>query len=110
LANSKIAELQKENNDLRQLVIQLSKIIIRNVVDQRGVLDIRSEEAAPRLLVAMRPDEISPLLRELSLHCAHASRECRDDRTAQELEGLSVELADTAQKLEAQLLARRSDE
>jgi hypothetical protein len=110
LKKSKTAALQKENNDLRQLVIQLGKVIIRNVVDQRGVLDIHSKEAAPRLLVATTPDEICPLLREVSLHCAQASRESRDDRIAQELEGLSVELADAAQKLETQFLALRSDE
>ena len=110
MANSKIAELQKENNDLRQLVIQLGKIIIRNVVDHRGVLDIRSKEATQRLLVTMTPHEIAPLLREVSLHCAHVSRDCRDDRTAQELEGLSVELADSAQNLETLFLAPRSDE
>jgi hypothetical protein len=110
LANSKIAELQREINDLRQLVIKLSKIIIRNVVDQRGILDNRSKEAAQLLLVAMTPDEIAPLLRDVSLHRAHASRECGDDHAAQELEGLSVELADAAQNLEALFLAPRSDE
>ncbi len=102
MANSKIAELQKENNDLRRFVIQLSKIIISNVVEQRGALDIRGKEAAPRLLVAMSPDELAPLLREVSLYCAHASRDSLDDRAAQELESLSVELADEAQKLENQ--------
>jgi hypothetical protein len=101
VTNSKIAELQKENNDLRHLVIQLSKLLVRIVVAQRGVLDICSKEAAQRLLEAMSPDEIAPLLREVSLHCAHASRDCLDDRPAQELEDLSVELADEAQKLEA---------
>ena len=101
MANSKIAELQKENNDLRQLVIQLGQIIFRNVVDRTGISVIHSEEAAPRLLVAMPPDEIAPLLREVSLHCVHACRDRRNDCSAQELEALSIELADEAQKLEA---------
>jgi hypothetical protein len=109
VVHSKIAELGRENSGLRHLVIQLSKIIIRNVVDQRGVLDVRTKEAAQRLLVATMPDEVAPLLREVSLHCAHASRDCFDDRTARELEGLSVELADAAQNVETLFLAPRSD-
>jgi hypothetical protein len=107
VVNSKTEKLEKENNNLRQLVIQLSKIIIRNVVDERGVLDSRSKEATRRLLIAITPDEIAPLLREVSLHCVHASREALDDRVAQELEGLSVELADAAQNLQTVSLAPR---
>jgi hypothetical protein len=109
VARSKIAELRKENSGLRDLVIQLSKIIIRNILDQRGVLDISSKEAIQGLLVTMTLDEIAPLLREVSLHCAHASRDSLEGRTAQELEDLSVELADAAQNLETLFPASRSD-
>jgi hypothetical protein len=54
------------------------------------------------------PDEIVPLLRELSLQCAHVCRDGLDDRVAQELENLSIVLADEAQKLQSLLLISRS--
>jgi hypothetical protein len=107
VANSQIADLHKENNDLRQLVIQLSRIVMRIVVAQRDVLNISSKEVARLLLEAMSPAEIASLFREVSLHCMQASRDCVDGRAAQELEGLSVELADEAQRLE--ILRQRSD-
>jgi hypothetical protein len=108
VAQSKIAELRSENSGLRRLVIHLSKMIIRDIADQGGVSGLRSKEVAPRLLVAIMPDEVVPLLREASLYCAHASRDSLDGRTAQELEGISVELADAAQNLETLFLAPKS--
>lgn len=102
--------MRRENRGLRALVVQLSKVIIRNIVDQRGILDTPSKEAVQQLLVTMTPNEVAPLLREVSLHCAHASRDSLEDRTARELEVLSVELSDAAQNLESLFLAHRSDE
>jgi hypothetical protein len=40
-----MAELQKENDDLRLLIVRLSKIILKNVVEQREFLEIYSSGA-----------------------------------------------------------------
>ena len=101
MAKSKITELRKEISDLRQLAIQLGQVIFRNIIDRGGVSNIRGEETAPRLLVAIPIGEIAALLREVSLHCIHASRDLRGEGAALEFEALGVELADEAQKLEA---------
>jgi hypothetical protein len=44
-----------------------------------------------------------PRLRELALLCAHISRESAAGEIAQEMESLSIELADTAQQVAAVL-------
>ena len=106
MPHSEVAELQKENGSLRQLVIKLSKVIVRDIADQKRIFGPRSNLFAPRLLLTVMPNELAPLLREASLHCAHASRDCADVHTAQELEGMSVELADVAQNLETPSVPR----
>jgi hypothetical protein len=109
VANSTITELQQEADGLRRLVIRLSTIIVESIVEQADVAGIR-KDAAPRLLLAISPDEIAPLLREVSLYCARARRTAPDAAAAQELEDLSTQLADEAQRLETLFLASRPDE
>jgi hypothetical protein len=98
--DSTITQLRKENEDLRQLVLQLSKIVIRSLMDY-------GRDMPPP--AAMSPTEIVPHLRELAIRCAHLSRESADRRSAQELESVSVELADAAERLAAVFAIGRSE-
>jgi hypothetical protein len=104
------AQLRKENDDLRDLIVDLSKIILRNVVEQKVLPKVPSKEVASLLSQTMSPTEIVPRLREVAIHCAHVSRECADSRTAQELESLSVELADAAERLEGIFVTPPADQ
>jgi hypothetical protein len=106
VANSTIAELQQEADGLRRLVIRLSTIIVESIIEQAGATGI-PKDAGPRLLVAISPGEIAPLLREVSMYCARAHRVASDATAARELEDLSAQLADEAQRLET--LASRPD-
>lgn len=95
-----IAELRQENKDMCLLVIRLSTIILRNVVEQRELIGIRDGEIAQRLLVAVTPVEIVARLREVSMRCIQLSVGCPDSQAARELEHLGVELATEAKTLE----------
>lgn len=103
MTNSKVAELRKKNDDLRQLVIRLSTIILKNVVEQRELLGIHISETAPGLLAAMTPVAIVDRLREISMRCRELSLDCCDIDAVRALEGLSVELAIEAESLEVLL-------
>jgi hypothetical protein len=46
------------------------------------------------------PHRIAERLRQIAIKCAHLSDNCADKNTANELEGVSAELAQTAQKLD----------
>ena len=107
---STIAELQRKNDDLRQLVIKLSTIILRNVVEQRELVGIRDDEVAPRLLASTTPLAVVARLREVSMRCSELSLDCRDSASAHTLEGLSVELAAEAESLEVLLKIPGADE
>jgi hypothetical protein len=100
MENSALAELQKENDDLRQLVIRLGTIILRNAIEQRELISTRSSELAPRLLAAMTPVCVIGRLREISLRCSQLSRDSGDGDAARALEDLGVALANEAQALE----------
>lgn len=106
-ANAENAELKEKNRNLRQLVIRLSTIILRNVVEQRELVGIHGNEIAPRLLVAMTPVGIAARLREVSMRCSELSRDSRNGDAARTLEELSVELANEAESLE--VLLKRAD-
>jgi hypothetical protein len=103
VAYSTVAELQKKNDDLRQLVIKLSTIILRNVVEQRELIGIGDDATAPRLLASTTPVAIVARLREVSMRCSELSLDCRESESAHVLEGLSVELAAEAETLEVLL-------
>jgi hypothetical protein len=98
-----IEKLQKKNDDLRQLVIRLGTIMLRNAVEQRELAGIRGRVIAPRLLAATMPAGTVGHLREVALRCGEASRDCCDAETAHAFEGLSVELAAEAETLEVLL-------
>jgi hypothetical protein len=103
MAHSTLAELQKKNGDLCQLVIRLGTIILRNVAEQRELAGIRGSQIAPQLLVAITPVGIVSRLREASMRCSELSRDCCDGDAACTLEGLGVELATEAETFEALL-------
>ena len=107
MAHSTCDQLRREKNDLRELVVQLSTIILRSLVEQRQLPKLYSSEAPPLLPQAMSPTEIPSRLREAATRCAHLSRDCTDSNIGQEFESLSVELADVAERLEA-LIASNS--
>jgi hypothetical protein len=46
------------------------------------------------------PYRIAEQLRQLALRCSHLANNCSDKATANELEGVSAELAEQAQKLD----------
>jgi hypothetical protein len=46
------------------------------------------------------PHRIAERLREIALHCTRLAAKCTDKNTANELEGVSAELAQKAQKLD----------
>lgn len=104
------AELKKKNRDLRELVITLSTIILRNVVEQKELAEIRGSEIAPRVLAAITPVAVVSRLREVSMRCSELSRDCCDGDAARTLDGLSVELATEAEMLEVLLKIPGADE
>jgi hypothetical protein len=99
MENSALAELQQENAELRQLVIRLGTIVLRNAVEQRELIGARSQ-VAPALFAATSPIGVISRLREISLRCSQLSRERGEGDAARALEGLGVALANEAQTLE----------
>lgn len=110
MINTKVAELKRKNHDLRQLVIRLATIILRNVIEQRELSGLRSGEISPHLLAAMTPVAITARLREVSMLCSELSRDCHDRESAQALEDISIELANEAENLEVLLRMPGTDE
>jgi DNA-binding CsgD family transcriptional regulator len=92
-------QLRRERDGFRDLIVQLSTIILRNVVEQKRSPKLYSGEASP-LPQPMSLTEIAPGLREAAIRYAHLSRERPDSPIGQEFETLSVELADVAERLE----------
>jgi hypothetical protein len=99
MEHSVLGELQRENLELRQLVIRLGTIVLRNAVEQRELIGARSE-VAPRLFAAMTPVSVVGRLREISVRCSQLSRDGSDGNAARALEDLGVALANEAQTLE----------
>jgi hypothetical protein len=95
-----LADLLNENHDLRQLVIRLSTILLRNAVEQRELISLRSNRIASRVLAAMTPVGLVGRLREVSLRCGELSRASADAALTRAFEELSVELANEAISLE----------
>jgi phosphate uptake regulator len=110
MTNSTIAELRIENKSLLALVIRLSAIILRNVVEQRELIGSRDSEMVRYLLVAVTPVEIVARLREVSLRCSQLSLGSPDSQDAEALERVGVELAAEAEALEVLLKIPGADE
>lgn len=101
MSASPLAELRKKNDGLRQLVMRLGTIVLRNVIEQRELLAIHGSELSPRLVAAMTPVGVAGRLREISLRCSELSRDCCDGDATHALEALGIELATEAETLEA---------
>jgi hypothetical protein len=99
MAHSTCDQLRRERDGLRDLVVQLSTIVLRNLVEQKRLPKLYNGEASPLPPQAMSPTEIAPHLREVAIRCAYLSRHA-DGSVGRELESLSVELADVAERLE----------
>jgi hypothetical protein len=96
MINSTIDQLRRENDDLRELIVRLSTIILQNIVGQRALPQAHSRLSLSSSTALMSPVEIVARMREVALLCAYLGRE-----TAQELESLRIELADAAERVAA---------
>jgi hypothetical protein len=96
-----IAQLRKENDDLRLLLMRLSKIVLRIVVEQASLPTLHDSKVPLQLPVELSPGEIVAALRELAVRAAQLSRNSSDGRTSQTLESLGVEFAVAAEDIEA---------
>ena len=103
------AHLREENKGLRELVIQLSKILLRTVAEIGQLPIIQTRLVRWALPDPMSPADIVAGLREEAIRCARLSRDSADGGAARELESLSVELADAAERVQ-NLLAPSGDE
>jgi DNA-binding CsgD family transcriptional regulator len=93
-------QLRRERDGFRDLVVQLSTILLTNVVEQKRLPKLSSGETSTQPSQAVSLTEIAPRLREAAIRYAHLSRERPDNPIGQEFETLSVELADVAERLE----------
>jgi hypothetical protein len=100
MAKSSIAELQRENAELRERLDQFRRSL-DSVVEQRAMPNFIVSGLKPPMSNSMSLDEISSHLREMALHCIRMARECTDARVAQELEETSIVLADRASNLKS---------
>jgi hypothetical protein len=90
--------LRKQNDRLRNLVVQLSSIIL-NVAEQQ----VRPKPHRETSLSSgsLSPADIAPRLRDLAMLYTRLSRENDDSGAAEKLEGLGAELADAAERVGA---------
>ena len=100
MENSTRAHLREENKELRWLVIRLSKILLRTVAEIGELPIIQSRSVRSPLPEPMSPAEIVAGLRDEAMRCARLSRDSADGGATQELENLSVELADAAERVQ----------
>jgi hypothetical protein len=102
MVHSAIDKLRKKNDGLRELVVQVIAIMLRNLVEQQGLPRLYQGHS-PQLRWEMSAFDAAARLREVAMRCAQVGRYCADSRKGQELEDLSVELVDVAVGLEALL-------
>lgn len=103
MTNPTVAGLQRQNDGLRQSVIRLGTIILRNAVERRESIATLGGET-------MMSTDMVARLREASLCCSQLSRDYHASAAAQVLESLGVELAHEAQSLEFSLKIPGDDE
>jgi AraC-like DNA-binding protein len=108
MARSPIQELQRQIAKLGEQVEQL----FNRPVESRTTPDVIGPETKSRIINAlivssMTAAEVGPNLRAVALRCARLSQESADARVAQELEEISIVLADRASSLEAVVIVER---
>ena len=109
MSNSTMSQLQKEIDDLRMPVMQLSHIVLSRVFEKSELPNLQKSDAPTPVPPVMSSAETVLQLRELAVRYAHLSRLCADQRAAEEFDGLSAELADAAQRIEALFSIRGAD-
>jgi hypothetical protein len=107
MTNSTVAGLERQNDGLRQSVIRLGTIILRNAVETRELIETHGSET---LQAAVMSTNTVARLREASLCCSQLSRAYHDSAATQVLESLGVELANEARSLELLLKIPGADE
>jgi len=111
MTKSTVAGLERQNDGLRQSVIRLGTIILRNAIETRELISARGGEAGPQPRAAVPSSaNIVARLREASLCCSQLSREYHANAATQVLESLGVELANEARSLELILKIPGTDE
>ena len=95
-----IDDLRRENAELRKQLQRLRNPL-DDVVEIGALLDVIGLQTKSRIVNSLTPAEIGPHLREVALHCIRLAREASDPRAAQQLENISIELAERANRLEA---------
>jgi len=113
MTDSMIAELARENRDLRQVVARLSAIVLRNAIEQRQ-LATRQPDASmtpvERIAKLREFTMHSGQLREISLRLMQIGLACRDAKAGSALKGLAGEFSDEAGQVDAIVAATRGDE
>lgn len=108
-----IAELARENRDLRQVVTRLSTIVLRNAAEQRQLASRQTEDVMTPVerIAKLRDLSVqSGQWRTISLRLMQIGLACRDAEAAIALEGLAGEFADEAGHVDALMAAARRDE
>ncbi len=111
--DSTIAELERENRDLRQVVTRLSAIVLGNAVEQRQ-LAMRQADVSmtpvERIAKLRKLSMQSGQLRAISLRLMQIGLACREAEAADALKGLAGEFSDEAAQVDALIAAARTDE
>ena len=113
MTDEMIAELTRENRDLRQVVTRLSAIVLRNAVEQR---QLASRQADALLTPVERIAKLrefsmqSGQLRALSLRLMQIGLASRASEAADALKGLAGEFSDEAAQVDALIAVAREDD
>ncbi|HEY1544850.1 MAG TPA: hypothetical protein VGG01_20825 [Xanthobacteraceae bacterium] len=108
-----IAELARENRDLRQVLTRLSAIVLRNACEQR---QLASRQADARMTPVERIAKVRELsmqsgqLRGISLRLIQIGLACRDAEAADALKGLAGEFSDEAAQVDAVIATAHANE
>jgi hypothetical protein len=97
MTRSPLEELQRQIANLGERVEQL----LNKPVEPKTMLDVIGPETKSRIVNSMTAAEVGPHLRAVALRCVRLSKESANARAAQELEDISIMLADRASSFEA---------
>jgi hypothetical protein len=112
MTDEMIAELTKQNRDLRQVVARLSAIVLRNAVEQRQRASRRADAAmtpVERIAKVREFSMQSGQLRAISLRLMQLGLACREAEAADALKGLAGEFSDEAAQVDALIATARAD-
>jgi len=113
MTDEMIAQLTRENRDLRQVVARLSAIVLRNAVEQRQLATRQADVPMTPVERIARLREFtmhSGQLREISLRLMQIALACREGKAGDALKGLAGEFTDEAAQVDALVTSARGDE